>query len=68
MGSTVVSGPSLNMYPHVRLNVGDLGSANSALIVFDSSVLSSVVFEEFCQRVEFEMTIRTFVAPLHFQL
>lgn len=38
----------VSMNPHVCLNVGNFGPTNSALIVLDSSVLSSVVFEQFC--------------------
>ena len=59
--------PGLPIYPHVHLDVCHLGSTNSALIILNSRVFSSVVFQEFCQGIEFEMTIRTFVVPLHFK-
>ena len=60
--------PGLPIYPHVHLDVCHLGSTNSALIILNSRVFSPVVFQEFCQRVKLEMTIRAFVAPLHFKL
>ena len=51
----------------MHLDVSNFGTAYSAFIILNSRVFSSVVFQEFCQGIEFEMTIRTFVVPLHFK-
>ena len=51
-------------YPHVCLYVGYFCSTNSTFVVFDTSMLFPIMLEQFCQGEEFEMAIRTFVAPL----
>ena len=49
---------------HVYHNVGDLGLANSALVVLHSRVKLSIVLQHFCQGVEpLTVTIRTHVVP-----
>ena len=51
-------------YPHMRLYVRHFSSTDSTFVVLDTSMLFSVMFEQFGQGEEFEMAIRTFVAPL----
>ena len=51
-------------YPHMCLYVCHFCSTNSTFVVFDTSMLFSIMLEQFCQGEEFEMAIRTFVAPL----
>ena len=48
----------------MRLYVRNFSSTNSTFVVLDTSMLFSVMFEQFGQGEEFEMAIRTFVAPL----
>ena len=48
----------------MRLYVRHFSSTDSTFVVLDASMLFSIMFEQFGQGEEFEMAIRTFVAPL----